>query len=265
MFGAICGDIIGSVHEGAGTKSKDFPLFVEGSRFTDDTVLTVAVAARQLSGGDYLDLFHSYVHAYPHAGYGGTFLEWARQRRRQPYQSWGNGAAMRVSPIGIACESLDDVLAEAKRSAEVTHDHPEGIRGAQATAAAVYLARSGTSKPDIRAHLERSFGYDLGQRLADIRPEYRFDISCQGSVPQSVIAFLESDSYEDAVRNAISLGGDADTMAAIAGGIAESFYGGVPQHIRDVALCRLDPELLAIVDAFEARFEDRLTRPPRSR
>lgn len=259
MLGAICGDIIGSVHEGAGTKTKDFPLFVEDSRFTDDTVLTVAVAARQLSGGDYVDLFHSYFHAYPHAGYGGSFIDWARHRRRQAYQSWGNGAAMRVSPIGIACESLKDVLGEARRSAEVTHDHPEGIRGAQATAAAVFLARTGASKRDIRADIERIFGYDLSEPLADIRNHYRFDISCQGSVPQSIIAFLTSDSYEDAVRNAISLGGDADTMAAIAGGIAEPFYGGVPQPVRDRALALLDQPLRAVVDAFMERFGDRLT------
>ena len=141
----------------------------------------------------------------------------------------------------------------------MTHDHPEGIRGAQATAAAVFLARNGASKDDIRADLARSFGYDLSQRLADIRDGYRFDISCQGSVPQSIIAFLESDSYEDTIRNAISLGGDADTMAAIAGGIAEAFYGGVPEPIRVTALDRLDPSLLAVVDAFTARFGDRLT------
>jgi ADP-ribosylglycohydrolase len=258
MIGAICGDIIGSVHEGAGTKTKDFPLFVEHSRFTDDTVLTVAVAARLLHGGDYVDLFHHYFHAYPYAGYGGSFIDWARQRRRQPYQSWGNGAAMRVSPVGIACNSLDQVLAEARRSAEVTHDHPDGIRGAQATAAAVFLARSGASKQDIRADLELAFGYDLSERLADIRERYRFDISCQGSVPQSIIAFLESDSWEDAIRNAISLGGDADTMAAIAGGIAEAFYGGVPEPLRVRALALLDKPLRAVVDEFMERFGDRL-------
>ena len=259
MIGAICGDIIGSVHEGAGTKTKDFPLFVPQCRFTDDTVLTVAVAARLLRGGDYVDLFHAYFHAYPHAGYGAGFIEWAGQRRRQPYESWGNGAAMRVSPIGIACDLLKDVLAEARRSAEVTHNHPEGIRGAQATAAAVFLARTGTGKDDLRADLERVFGYNLSEQLDHIRDGYGFDISCQGSVPQSIIAFLEFDSYEDAIRNAISLGGDADTMAAIAGGIAEAFYGGVPEHIRVAALDRLDPSLLAVADAFTARFGDRLT------
>ena len=259
MIGAICGDIIGSVHEGAGTKTKDFPLFVEHCRFTDDTVLTVAVAARLLHGGDYVDLFHHYFHAYPHAGYGGSFIDWAGQRRRRPYQSWGNGAAMRVSPVGIACNSLNEVLAEAQRSAEVTHDHPEGIRGARATAAAVFLARTGADKQDMRVCLERKFEYDLSERLNDIRDTYRFDISCQGSVPQSIIAFLESDSYEDTIRNAISLGGDADTMAAIAGGIGEAFYGGVPEPIRVRALAFLDQSLRAVVDTFTERFGDRLT------
>lgn len=258
MIGAICGDIIGSVHEGAGTKTKDFPLFVEDCRFTDDTVLTVAVAARLLHGGDYVDLFHDYFHAYPHAGYGGSFIEWAVQRRREPYQSWGNGAAMRVSPVGIACNSLGEVLAEARRSAEVTHDHPEGIRGAQATAAAVFLARTGVSKLDIRAYLQREFEYNLSERLADIRDRYRFDISCQGSVPQSIIAFLESDSWEDSIRNAISLGGDADTMAAITGGIAEAFYGGVPTPLEVRALEFLNQPLRAVVDGFMERFGDRL-------
>ena len=194
-----------------------------------------------------------------HAPARGSFIDWARQRRRQPYQSWGNGAAMRVSPVGIACNSLDEVLAEARRSAEVTHDHPEGVRGAQATAAAVFLARTGASKEDIRARLELEFGYTLSERLTDIRDRYRFDISCQGSVPQSIIAFLESDSWEDAVRNAISLGGDADTMAAIAGGIAEAFYGGVPESVRVRAAAMLDQPLSTVVDEFMQRFGDRLT------
>lgn len=254
MIGAICGDIIGSVHEGAGTKTRDFPLFVPECRFTDDTVLTVAVVATLLHGGTYTDRFHDYFHAWPHAGYGGAFEEWARRRRREPYNSWGNGAAMRVSPIGAARDTLDDVMAEARRSAEVTHDHPEGIRGAQAAAAAVFLARTGAGKEALRGEIEQRFGYALGGRLDDMRADYRFDISCQGSVPQSIIAFLESDGFEGAIRNAISLGGDADTMAAIAGGIAEAFYGGVPEPIRVSALAHLDPPLRSVVDEFTARF-----------
>lgn len=259
MIGAICGDIIGSVHEGAGTKTKDFALFVPQSRFTDDTVLTVAVAARLLRGGTYTDLFHEYFHAYPWAGYGATFADWARRRLREPYGSWGNGSAMRVSPIGAALDTLEEVRAEAGRSAAATHNHPEGVRGAEATAAAVFLARTGLRKASIRREIERRFGYALGERPDDIRRRYRFDVSCQGSVPQSIIAFLESESFEDAIRNAVSLGGDADTMAAIAGGIAEAYYGGVPEPIRAPALARLDPPLRAVVDAFTERFGDRLT------
>jgi ADP-ribosylglycohydrolase len=259
MLGAIAGDVIGSVHEGAATKTKDFPLFVADSRFTDDTVLTVAVAEKLLHGGTYIDLYHDYFHAYPQAGYGGSFIRWAGYRRRDPYNSWGNGSAMRVSPVGIACETMGEVLAQARESAEVTHNHPEGVRGAQATAAAVFLARSGYTKADIKAHIERAFGYNLSERLDDIRGWYRFDVSCQGSVPQSIVAFLAADGFEDAVRNAISLGGDADTMACIAGGIAEAFFGGVPAEIEARALAALDEHLRRVVDAFRDRFGDRLT------
>ncbi|MFO0866968.1 MAG: ADP-ribosylglycohydrolase family protein [Gemmataceae bacterium] len=254
MLGAIAGDVIGSVHEGSGTKTKDFPLFVEDSRFTDDTVLTAAVAERLLRGGSYVDLFHDYFQAYPQAGYGGSFIRWAGYRRREPYNSWGNGSAMRVSPVGYARDTLDEVLTEARKSAEVTHNHPEGLRGAQATAVAIFLARSGQTKADIRSHLEQSFGYNLSERLDDIRERYGFDVSCQGSVPQSIIAFLEADDFEDAVRNAISLGGDADTMAAIAGGIAEAFFGGVPDEIARGTLAILDDRLRGVVSEFRHRF-----------
>lgn len=254
MIGAIAGDIIGSVHEGVGTKTKEFPLFDEYCRFTDDTVLTIAVASHLLHGGDYVDLFHEYFHAYPQAGYGGNFIRWARYRNREPYNSWGNGSAMRVSAIGFACGSIDEVMAQARKSAEVTHNHAEGIRGAQATAIAIYLARMGQNKHDIKAHIESEFGYQLSDHLDDIRDAYSFDVSCQGSVPQSIIAFLESDGYEDAVRNAISLGGDADTMACIAGGIAEAFYGGVPEDIRKQALGSLDERLQSVVAEFVAKY-----------
>jgi ADP-ribosylglycohydrolase len=254
MLGAIAGDIIGSVHEGAGTKTKAFPLFDPHCCFTDDTVLTVAVAECLLRHGDYAAFYHDYFHAYPDAGYGGTFFHWAAGRHRRPYHSWGNGSAMRVSPVAWAFAALDDVLDQARRSAAVTHDHPEGIRGAQATAAAVFLARSGSDKAQIRDYVERTFGYDLRQSLDEIRPGYRFEVSCQGSVPQSIIAFLEAEDYEDAVRNAISLGGDADTMACIAGSIAEAYYGGVPGHIRETALAVLDDRLRTVVQEFTERF-----------
>lgn len=257
MIGAIAGDIIGSVHEGAGTKSKDFPLFDEHRWFTDDTVLTVAVASGVLTGIDYTECFHDFFHAYPQAGYGSSFIGWALHRRREPYNSWGNGSAMRVSPIGFAFDSIDEVMGQARRTAEVTHNHPEGIRGAQATAVAILLARKGWNKHEIRTHLESEFGYNLSQRLDEIRPEYTFDVSCQGSVPQAIIAFLESIDFEDAIRNAISLGGDADTMACIAGGISEAFYGSVPQLIRKRALSYLDSRLLGIVDQFTTKYGNR--------
>jgi ADP-ribosylglycohydrolase len=260
MLGAIAGDVIGSVHEGSGTKTKEFPLFVEDSRFTDDTVLTVAVAQKLLRGGDYVDLFHACVRDYPLAGYGGTFIRWAGHGKREPYNSWGNGSAMRVSAVGTIFDTLEEVVAEAARSAEVTHNHPEGVKGAQATAAAVFLARTGSSKADIRAHIERAYGYNLSEPLDDIRPLYEFDVSCQGSVPHSLIAFLESTDYEDAVRNAISLGGDADTMACIAGAVAEAFYGGVSNHIAAETRSRLDAHLTGVVDEFTERFGARLRR-----
>ncbi len=260
MIGAIAGDIIGSVHEGSDTKTKDFPLFVEYSQFTDDTVLTVAVAEHFLRGGDYVDLFHAYFHAYPLAGFGGSFIRWAGHYKREPYNSWGNGSAMRVCPVGVVCDTLDEVLAQARLSAEVTHNHPEGIKGAEATAVAVFLARTGRTKAEIKSHIESTFGYNLSAKLDDIRDAYRFDVSCQGSVPQSIIAFLEANDYEDAVRNAISLGGDADTMACIAGGIAEAFYGGVPDAIRAPVLALLDDRLRGVVEEFVTKFGNRLTR-----
>lgn len=254
MIGAIAGDIIGSVHEWAGTKTRDFPLFAEGCRFTDDTVLSVAVASKLLGHGEYVDLFHEFFHAYPDAGYGGSFARWATLRSRTPYNSWGNGSAMRVSPVGFACESLGEVLEEARRSAEVTHNHPEGILGAQATAAAVFLARQGRDKSGIKSFIEKEFGYDLSPRLEDIREGYGFDVSCRGTVPQAIIAFLESESFEEALRNAVSLGGDADTLACIAGGIAEAYYGGVPEEIRRRATSFLSEQLRTVVEEFSARY-----------
>jgi ADP-ribosylglycohydrolase len=254
MLGAIAGDVIGSVHEGARTKTKAFPLLRPESRFTDDTVLTVAVADCLLHGRDYVDALHDWFSAYPNAGYGGTFWLWASSRRREPYQSWGNGSAMRVSPVAYARTTLEEVLAEARRSAEVTHDHEQGIRGAQATAAAIFLARTGRTKEEIRQYVEEQFGYFMDETLDELRPTYPFDASCQGSVPQSIIAFLESTDYEDAVRNAVSLGGDADTMACIAGAIAEAYYGGVPPTIAEPVLVRLDDRLRRVVGDFRGHY-----------
>lgn len=254
MLGAIAGDIIGSAHEYRGTKTTDFELLHPECRFTDDTVLTVAVADCLMSGAPYVEKFREYFHAYPHAGYGMRFTIWAGSRSRKPYNSWGNGSAMRVSPVAYAFESIEEVLAEAKRSAEVTHDHPEGIRGAQAAAAAVFLARRGDSKAGIRARIERTFGYDLGRRIDDIRPVYTFDESCRGTVPQALTAFLESEGYEDAVRKAVSLGGDADTLACITGAVAEAHYGGVPKFIAERAVALLDDRLRGVTQDFCRRF-----------
>ena len=254
MLGAIAGDVIGSVHEGAGTKRTTFPLWDPGSRFTDDTVLTVAVAQHLLDGTDLVELFHDYVRAYPHAGYGGNFLRWARERSPEPYGSWGNGSAMRVSPVGFAAASEEEAWTKAAQTAAVSHDHPEGVRGAQAVALAIFLARHGASKDDIREAIERDVGYDLSATVDEIRPGYDFDVSCQGSVPPSITAFLEADDLEDAIRKAISLGGDADTMACIAGGIAQAYFGGVPAEIRAATLARLDDRLREVVASFEARF-----------
>lgn len=260
MLGAIAGDIIGSVYEVNNIKTKDFPLFDRQCRFTDDTVLTVAVAEVILDADEllhseqYINQFKSYFSRYPFAGYGGTFRNWANSSNSEPYNSWGNGSAMRVSPIGFAFNDLDTVLQEAKRSAEITHNHPEGIKGAQATAAAIFLARTGNEKPAIKSYIQTTFGYDLEPTLDDIRPDYKFDVSCQGSVPQAIIAFLESQDYEDAIRNAISIGGDSDTIACIAGAIAQAYYGGVPQAIAEQALSHLNEHLSSITAKFMLKY-----------
>ncbi|MBD2301793.1 ADP-ribosylglycohydrolase family protein [Nostoc sp. FACHB-87] len=260
MLGAIAGDIIGSVYEVNNIKTKDFPLFDRQCRFTDDTVLTVAVAEMILDGADsldssqYIEQFKSYFRRYPYAGYGSTFRSWANSNDSQPYNSWGNGSAMRVSPIGFALHDLDTVLEAAKSCAAVTHNHPEGIKGAQATAAAIFLARTGADKPAIKAYLQTTFDYDLEITLDEIRPNYKFDVSCQGSVPQAIIAFLESTDYEDAIRNAISLGGDSDTIACIAGGIAQAYYHGLPPAIADQALSHLNDHLYTITQRFMLQY-----------
>src|SRR5262249_16909690 len=217
-------------------------------------LLTCALAESLPPGGALVDLFKDYARSSPSAGYGGTFRRWAASEDREPYQSWGNGAAMRVSPVGYAYDSLDEVLVRAKWTAEVTHDHPEGIEGARATAAAVYLARTGSSKEEIRDAIERKFRYDLSARIDDLRPGFVFDVSCRGTVSPAIVAFLESTDYENAVRLAVSLGGDSDTIACIAGGIAQAYYGGVPPAIRDQALSRLNDHLRSIVAEFEERF-----------
>jgi ADP-ribosylglycohydrolase len=254
VLGAIAGDIIGSAYEFAPTKREDFPLFGEGSTFTDDTVLTVATADAILGGRDYGEGYRTWGCRYPDQSYGSLFRQWLRADDPRPYGSYGNGSAMRVSPVGWAFDTLEEVLEEASRSAAVTHDHPEGIRGARAAAGCVFLARRGASKEELRRFVEGTIGYRLGRTLAELRPGYRFDETCQGSVPEALTAFLESLSYEDAVRKAVSLGGDADTQAAIAGGIAEAFYGGVPEAIWNETLGRLTCEMGSVVARFYRRF-----------
>lgn len=254
MLGAIAGDIIGSVFEGSGFKDTDFPLFSARSTFTDDTVLTVAVAAVLLEGGDYASTLRRYGRKYPDRGYGGSFYQWLHDDSLGPYNSWGNGSAMRVSAVGYAADTLEEVLSEAQRSAAVTHNHPQGVRGAQATALAVFLARRGASKSELRHELGARFGYDLDRSVDQIRPGYTFDVSCQGSVPEAIICFLDSSDLESAIRLAVSLGGDADTMACIAGGVAEAFYGGVPDVIEAEVRNRLPEDLLDIIDRFLAQF-----------
>jgi ADP-ribosylglycohydrolase len=254
MIGVIAGDVIGSVHEYIGTKTDQFPLFDEASRFTDDTVLTIATARAIVEGVPYQQVYRELGRRYPQAGYGGSFYVWLFADDPRPYQSWGNGSAMRVAPVGFAFDTVDDVLREAERSAAVTHDHPEGVKGAQATALAVFLARTGASKEQIRTELASRFAYDLGRTVDQIRPSYGFDLSCQGSVPESIIAFLDSRDFEHAIRLAISLGGDADTMAAIAGGIAHAFYREIPEPIERGVRNRLPAEFLQILDAFEREY-----------
>lgn len=250
MLGAIVGDIVGSIYEFDNHRSKDFPLFGEDCKFTDDTVLTIAVADCLMNNGNYTEYIKNYARKYTGRGYGGRFRQWVSSDSIEPYNSWGNGSAMRVSAVGFAFDDLQSVVTEAKRSAEVTHNHLEGIKGAQATAVAIYMARKGQSKEQIKSAIIKFFGYDLNRTLDEIRPVYVFNESCQGTVPEAIIAFLESTDFEDAIRNAVSLGGDTDTLTCITGGIAEAFYGGVPKDIADKALSYLDDNMRNIVENF---------------
>jgi ADP-ribosylglycohydrolase len=254
MIGAIAGDIIGSVYERNGIKTKDFPLFSSQSRYTDDTVLTIAVAQAILTGEKYTDSIREFGQRYPHAGYGGSFIQWLFSDNPVPYNSWGNGSAMRVSPVGFAFNSENDVLEQARMTARMTHSHPEGVKGAQATALAVYLARTVKDKEAVRLEIKDHFGYNLDRSIEEIRRTYSFDISCQGTVPEAIISFLDSESYEDAVRNAVSLGGDSDTLACITGGIAEAYYGSVPKHICTSVEEILPPDLMAVTINFRKKF-----------
>lgn len=253
MLGAIIGDIAGSVYEGQPIKSKDFQILNNACQYTDDTVLTVATADVILNNLDYANIYKEYANLYQGRGYGGRFSTWAYGNNSEPYNSYGNGSAMRVSPIGLALKNQEEVLSEAKKSAEVTHNHPEGIKGAQAVAISIFLARNSATKEEIKSYIQNRFGYNLNRTLKQIRPYYEFDETCQGSVPEAIISFLESNDYEDAIRNAISLGGDSDTLACISGSIAEAFYKEIPIRLIPL-LMKLDTNLMIVTKDFYRKF-----------
>lgn len=256
LLGAVAGDTIGSAYEFAPTKDYDFELLPQEAEFTDDTVMTVAVAHWLMAGGSVADAMVHYgsIYPYPKGSYGLSFKQWLRDGGQKPYGSWGNGSAMRVTPVGWAFATMEETLKAARLTAEVSHNHPEGIKGAEAVAACVFMARTGSGKSEIREYVERQFGYDLGFTCDDIRPGYCFEESCQRSVPQSIVAFLDSTDFESAVRLAVSLGGDADTMGAITGGIAEAFYDGVPEHIAREVLLRLPNDLTEELRRFHCKY-----------
>jgi len=262
MYGAILGDIIGSPYEfDRGSKTKDFPLFSRYSEFTDDTVMTIAVADAflpvQAETEDdtirqrVVAKMQKYGRLYPHAGYGGRFRHWLRDRHPKPYNSWGNGSAMRVSSVGWLYNDLETVRRMARLSADVTHNHPEGIKGAEAVASAVFLARTGSTKAEIKTYIEENFHYDLSRTCDEIRPIYYHVESCQETVPEAITAFLEGESFEDVIRTAVSLGGDCDTLTCIAGSIAEGFYG-VPEKLKQECCNRLPEQLLDVLQRFDS-------------
>jgi ADP-ribosylglycohydrolase len=257
LLGAIAGDVIGSVYEYAQiVKTTRFPLFTPLSDFSDDTVLTMAVADCLINGKDFAENTWDFAHRYPNRGYGGSFKEWLKSNEKQPYGSYGNGSAMRVSPVGLLFDTMDETLKLAEASAAVTHNHPEGIKGAKAIAAAIYMARTYASKADIQEYISFALGYNLDFTIEEIRPCYKFDVTCQGSVPQAIVAFLDSRDYEHAIRLAVSLGGDSDTIACMAGGIAAAFYKDIPLKIMDKVTDKLPREFLQILEAFDKKFAE---------
>lgn len=263
MIGAILGDMIGSPYEfDMGNKTKEFPLFSYNSHFTDDSVMTIAVAAAFLDAPDdeaairqrLIQKMQHYGKLYPYAGYGGMFRQWLKCDSPLPYGSYGNGSAMRVSSAAWLFDDLDTVRTMARLSAEVSHNHPEGIKGAEATASAIYLARTGSTKAQIKTYIEESFGYDLSRTCDEIRPGYYHKESCQETVPEAITAFLEGESFEDVVRTAVSLGGDCDTLTCIAGSIAEGFYG-VPDDLKAQCRDRLPEPLRNVLQHFTQRLQ----------
>ncbi len=262
MYGAITGDMIGAPYEfDRSPKVKEFPLFSRDSEFTDDSVMTVAVAEALMDtiGKDdetvkaaLVDSMQKWGHRYPYAGYGGMFAQWLRTKNPQPYGSYGNGSAMRVSSAGWLYDTLEETRHAASLTAEVTHNHPEGIKGAEATAAAIFLARNGKSKDEIKAYIIREFGYDLSRTCDEIRPTYFHVETCPKTVPEAITAFLEGTDYEDVIRTAVSLGGDCDTLTCIASGMAEAFYG-MPDFIKEECRRRLPDDMKAVCERFEQR------------
>ena len=254
MLGAIVGDIIGSIYEFQNTRFVDFDLFTPWNKFTDDSVMTLAVAKWLIEDKEHtkhhlIKCMQELGRRYPRAGYGGNFGWWLIQDNPQPYNSWGNGAGMRVSPVGLYAKTLNEALALAELTASVSHNHPEGVKGAQAIATSVFLCKQGKSKEEIKEYVEKTFGYDLHRAIAEIRPSYRFDVSCQGSVPEAIIAFLEGNSFEEVIRLAISLGGDSDTIGAMAGAIAACMYP-IPDYIVEKCDSILTDDLREIKDKF---------------
>lgn len=257
MLGAIIGDIVGSVYEWNNIKTKEFPLFSPDCFFTDDTVMTLAIAEGLLNGGSdkaFIKAMKEMGRMYPGAGYGSRFGSWLFSDEQSPYNSWGNGSAMRVSPVAWMFDTLEEVESYAEISASVTHNHPEGIKGAQATAASIFLARKGKTKQEIKVYVENTYGYNLSRALDEIRRNYTFNESCQETAPEAIIAFLGSVDFEDAIRNAVSLGGDSDTLAAITGSIAEAAYG-IPKEISNHALSLLDDVLLDVYKRYTKRLK----------
>ena len=262
MIGAILGDMIGSPYEfikdGNG-KTKEFPLFVDRSTFTDDSVMSIALADALMGISDVteeavkkavIESMQRWGRKYPNAGYGGNFYGWIFDPNPQPYGSWGNGSAMRVSPVGWLYDTLEQTRQVARWTAEVSHDHPEGIKGAECTASVIYLARTGASKEEIRDYIIKEFGYDLSKTCDEIRPYYKFDVSCQGTMSPAIQAFLEGENFEDVIRTAVSLAGDCDTLTCIAGSMAEAFYG-VPEELKEECRKRLTDEMVEVVERFE--------------
>lgn len=254
ILGAIAGDVIGSIYEFNPIKTTEFELVQPGMFYTDDSILTVAIADAILHKKDFGKMLWEYGNRYPDGGYGGMFLNWLISTNPEPYNSFGNGSAMRVSAVGFAANSLEEALEIAEQTAIPSHNHSEGIKGAQATAAAIYLAKTGHTKAEIAKYITEQFNYDLAFSIEEIRPDYSFEVTCQKSVPQAIVCFMESTDYESAIRLAISLGGDADTLACIAGGIAAAYYKEIPTGVIEFMHTVLPDEFWEVINAFDKKY-----------